>query len=94
MKKKKAITLIVLGLAVGLLANMIRSSMHDPAQGPGAVEDILKFVGLLGSIVYIVGLCLFAKAKGRSPFWGLTGLLCLVGGITVALIKERPQSQT
>jgi len=94
MKKKRAITLIVLGLAVGILAIMIQSSMHDPARGTGVIEDILKFVGIIGSLVYICGLCLFAKAKGRNPCWGLTGLLCLVGGITVAIIKERRQPQT
>ncbi len=44
----------------------------------GYIADIY-FLLILGSIMFIIGLVYYSLAKGRSGWWGLLGLLSLVG---------------
>ncbi len=46
-------------------------------------------VSLIGTVLLIVGLSFYAKAKGRNPAWGLMGLLSIIGLIVLALLKDR-----
>jgi hypothetical protein len=43
----------------------------------------------LGTALLVWGLVLYAKAKGRSGWWGLLGLLSLVGLIGLAVLEDR-----
>ncbi len=45
-------------------------------------------VQLVGTVLLIVGLAFYAKAKGRSAAWGLMGLLSIIGLIVLALLKD------
>ncbi len=44
---------------------------------------------LLGTVLLIIGLVYYAKAKGRHPAWGIMGLLSIIGLIVLALLKDR-----
>ena len=89
MKKKKALNLVAVGLLIAVGTNVIRGALGDSSDGSSFVEGFLKFVGLIGVAIYVVGLSLFARAKGHTWAWGLTGLACLVGGVSVAFLKDR-----
>jgi hypothetical protein len=43
---------------------------------------------LVGTVLLIGGLAMYAKAKGRSLAWGLMGFLSLIGLIALALLKD------
>lgn len=86
MNKKTSSTIAVSGLAVLIVLNVISGSLAENG-APGS--EILQSVGLIGGAAYVIGLCLLARAKGRNWAWGLTGLICVIGGITVPLLKER-----
>jgi len=34
---------------------------------------------IVGEVLFLIGLAYYAKAKGRSPAWGLFGLLWILG---------------
>lgn len=46
-------------------------------------------LGILGTILAIVGFGYYAKAKGRSSAWGIVGLLGILGLIVLACLKDR-----
>lgn len=49
---------------------------------------------IAGALALIVGLCLYARALGRHPAWGLLGLLSWVGLLAlVVFVKDRRTSQ-
>ena len=43
---------------------------------------------LVGTVLLMVGLAFYAKAKGRSPAWCLMGFLSLIGLIVLACLKD------
>lgn len=43
---------------------------------------------LVGTILLMVGLAYYAKAKGRSPAWCLMGFFSLIGLIVLACLKD------
>jgi len=49
---------------------------------------LLALASLLGTVLFIIGLCYYAKAKGRSGWWGLMGFLSLIGLIVLACLKD------
>jgi len=57
-------------------------------QGIGALSDI-SILLVLGSIMFLIGLVYYAKAKGRSGWWGLLGLLSLIGLIILSLLPSK-----
>jgi hypothetical protein len=88
MNKKTSINIVAIGLVVAIGANVIGGAIDESS--PGAGGSLLKFLGIVGGLVYVAGLCFLARAKGRAWAWGLSGLFCLVGGIAVPLLKEKP----
>ena len=44
---------------------------------------------LLGTVLLVVGLAYYAKAKGRSPAWCLMAVLSLIGLFVLARLKDR-----
>jgi hypothetical protein len=46
-------------------------------------------VMVLGTVLLIVGLAYYAKAKGRSAAWCLMGFLSIIGLIVLACLKDR-----
>jgi hypothetical protein len=58
-----------------------------------------KLVGslilLVGTVLLVIGMAYYAKAKGRHPAWGLMGLLSLFGALLVESLREHePESRT
>ena len=66
--------------------NVIAGALSENG-APGT--EVLQAVALIGGLGYVVGLCLLARAKGRSWAWGLMGLMCVVGGVVVPILKEK-----
>ena len=50
-------------------------------------------IQLVGAAFVIVGLSYYAKAKGRTPAWGLMGILSIVGLIVLACLKDLDKSE-
>ncbi len=69
------------GLILQIAGNLMRA---NPDQ-----ETLGVVVLLVGTVLLISGLAMYAKAKGRSPAWGLMGLLSLIGLVVLALLKDR-----
>lgn len=61
---------------------------------PGIILQIAgRLIGqpvviIAGTVLLMVGLAYYAKAKGRSPAWCLMGFLSLVGLIVLACLKD------
>lgn len=59
-------------------------------QGIGIV--IHPAVVLLGTVLLIIGLAYYAKARGHSGFFGLFGLLSWVGILILIVLKDRHET--
>ena len=44
---------------------------------------------LAGTVMVIVGLAFYAKAKGRNPAWCLVGGISCLGLLIMALLKDK-----
>lgn len=64
------------------------ATMHRRGPDPSLVLTGL-LVGLGGTVLFIVGLALYAKAKGRHWAWGFLGLLWLIGLLVLGLLRDR-----
>ena len=49
---------------------------------------------LAGTLLLIVGLALYAQAKGRHPAWGVFGLAGILGLLVLACLKDRTKQPT
>jgi len=70
------------------------------AQGAGSIlmyenklAEPLRILALLlsigGTLMAVTGLTYYAKAKGRSPLWGVAGFISLLGLLLLAVLKDR-----
>ena len=82
--------LVAVGLALAVIPSFLAGALEE--QGGGVAGGIVTMLMMGGVFVYVGGLCLVARNKGRSWAWGLTGLCCVVGGITVLFLKPRQVS--
>ena len=48
-------------------------------------------VMLVGTILLMIGLAYYAKAKGRHPAWCLMGFLSIIGLIVLACLKDHEE---
>lgn len=46
------------------------------------------FLKVVGTLLLLVGLAYYAKAKGRNPAWCLMALLSIVGLLVLAILKD------
>ncbi len=53
--------------------------------GYGMQSDLLL---LIGGVMLVVGFGFYAKAKGRSPWWGLLALFSIFGILVLAALKD------
>ena len=51
--------------------------------GPGAPWIVM------GTILLIIGLCIYARMKGRNAAWGLVGILSIIGLIILGLLGKQ-----
>ena len=61
----------------GLLLQIAGGVMHQP------------LIVIPGTVLLMIGLAYYAKAKGRHPAWCLMGFLSIIGLIILALLKDR-----
>ena len=70
---------------IGQLGGRIAlETTHNPLI---ALFSMLALLG--GSVLLIIGLAYYAKAKGRHSAWALMGLLSLIGVLVLALLRDR-----
>jgi hypothetical protein len=92
---RKSLMFGVPGIALQILSRIMTFVAATDAQGritrPPAesVSPIWLVVFFIGTILLIVGLGLYAKAKGYSPLFGLFGLLSIIGVIVLAVLPDR-----
>lgn len=55
----------------------------------GGQAIVQPLVLTLGTVLLVVGLAYYAKAKGRSAAWCLMGFLSLIGLFVLACLKDR-----
>jgi hypothetical protein len=58
-----------------------------PRPSPSIWSFLVLYV--LGTLLYLAGCCLFARAKNRPALWGLTGLLCVLGLPILFVLEDR-----
>jgi hypothetical protein len=88
MKKKENNISLLLGVP-GLILQIAGYFVTSAAQQQGAPTLIGNGLTLVGTILLISGLCFYAIAKGRSPLWGLMGLLSCIGLLVLAVLKDK-----
>ena len=94
MTKNASKNLIGLGLFL-LFGVQFASGTIDEGGEPGTLLAAAIITGaVVGLISYIAGLGFYAKAKGQPLAWGMSGLLCIVGGIAVAFLKDKSSPNT
>lgn len=54
---------------------------------------INPFLSLIGTILLIIGLGYYAKARGHSGWFGLLGLLSWIGIIILLVLKDKNKTQ-
>ena len=64
----------------GLILQIIGGLVSDDALGP--------LVRLLGVVLMTIGLTFYARVRGRSPWFGLLGILSCVGAAVVSRLPK------
>lgn len=90
--KNRANIFIIIGLIMSIGANIWSRSL-PPGDSMIAVALVIS---IIGTVVFVFGCMEYAQAKGRSRWWGLFGLLSLIGLLVLVLLKDhsdmrRPQ---
>ena len=78
---------LILQLGSQFLASLFQTNGGQTERAVGAVIAV-PFL-LLGTVLLIIGLCYYAKAKGYSGVLGLLGLLSCLGLIILACLKDK-----
>lgn len=55
---------------------------------------VFRILGLLGLVLFIIGLSYYAKSIGRHPTWGFLGLLSWFGIIIILCLKDKTLTPT
>jgi hypothetical protein len=93
----KSLALGIPGLVLQIICvfstNMLAARAKSGAPMPPEIFAWLLLAGtLVGSILLIVGLCFYAKAKGYSAVLGLLGLLSCIGLLILAVLPDREKN--
>lgn len=62
---------------------------------PGLVLQLIGwafsswFIGAIGSVLLCLGLCLYAKAKGRHILWGVLGWFSIIGLVVLYVLPDK-----
>jgi uncharacterized membrane protein HdeD (DUF308 family) len=62
-----------------LFISVVDYDQYPPAAGA---------ITIIGSIMLLAGLALYAQAKGRTRWWGLMGLFSIFGLVVLALLPD------
>ncbi len=83
-ENRKSLAIGVPGIALQIGGRIMQMQHPD--------QSMWLLVMLVGTVLLIVGLSFYAKAKGHHAAWGLMGLLSLIGLIVLACLKDRRPS--
>ena len=85
---------LLLQIACVLLSNLLTAKAKTGGNPPPESLALLLALGTLaGSVLLIVGLCFYAKAKGYSAVLGLLGLLSCIGLLILAVLPDKTKGQ-
>src|SRR5262245_46947097 len=56
-----------------------------------AIPEILRVIGLVGTLLVVWGCCRYAAAKGYGWMVGMLGLLSCLGGLILFLLPDKQQ---
>ena len=82
-----SLALGVPGIVLQLVGNGLAQANQNQGGGIAVLAGVLA--AFAGTGLLVAGLVYYAKAKGRSSWWGLCGLLSCCGLIVLALLKDR-----
>lgn len=90
---RKSLMIGVPGIAMQI-GGRVMMVMSEPSTDPRVKQDTsLELPGLglalVGTVLLIIGLGLYAKSKGHHGAWGLMGLLSIIGLIVLACLPDR-----
>jgi len=79
------------GLILQILGFILRSPQrHADGKVPATVFLIL----LAGTVLLLIGLAYYAKAKGRHPAWCLLAFLSIIGLVVLGCLRDKCVTQT
>jgi hypothetical protein len=78
---------IVLQCAGALAGSTVDQNTPDSADSLWMLGS--RGIMLAGTVLLIIGLAFYARAKGHSGSWGLMGLLSFIGLIVLACLPDR-----
>ena len=79
-------------LQMGWLALVLVLGLNGGSHGKALPEwaaDLFEFCILLGQILWIVGLCYYAMAKGYSAALGILGIFSCIGLLILFLLPDK-----
>jgi hypothetical protein len=82
------------GFLIQIVGNVLCVSCMDnqAPMGDPSTLALGQVAVILGTLLLLVGLAYYAKAKGRSPWWCLLAFLSLIGLIVLACLEDRSHS--
>jgi hypothetical protein len=83
--KSKTVTFLVVGLVLKIVGNILA---HAGFLGGLVGYPILA----LGALIFIMGCCFYAKAKGYAWWVGLLGLLTVIGLLVLYVLPDKHKS--
>ncbi len=85
---RKSLMLGIPGIVLQIAGNvMVRTT--DPNNPDGVMLGGGVLLSLIGTVLLIIGLSWYAKAKGHSGWLGLLGLLSIIGIIVLAVLPDK-----
>ena len=79
-----------IGVGLGIILQLAGFSFTFEAGYSQLINSIGAIVFLLGMVLFIWGLCMYAKGKGRHWMWGFLGLFNVIGLIILFFLKALP----
>jgi hypothetical protein len=73
----------------GIVAQIAGLILMKDRELPDPRAVVATILLVVGTILAITGFGYYAKAKGRSPLWGLAGLIGFPGLLLLAVLKDR-----
>jgi hypothetical protein len=73
----------------GIIAQVAGFILMEKNKASGGPSALALTLGIGGTLLAITGFGYYAKAKGQSQFWGLAGLLGIVGLLLLSVLKDR-----
>jgi hypothetical protein len=95
---RKSLIVGIPGLLLQLIClfttNFLAASAKSGGNAPSAaLVAILGWGEIAGTVLLIVGLCFYAKAKGYPAALGLLGLLSCIGLLILALLRDKTKGE-